>query len=77
MFGLKTLINNKLAEFSLNIQEQEWQKIEKIADGLSHAEITRACEDAAKHMILEGGASLSFQNITDMLEERSKAKSNV
>ena len=74
---IKTLINNKLAEFSLNIQEQEWQKIEKIADGLSHAEITRACEDAAKHMILEGGASLSFQNITDMLEERSKAKSNV
>ena len=37
---IKTLINNKLAEFSLNIQEQEWQKIEKIADGLSHAEIT-------------------------------------
>lgn len=74
---IKTLINNKLAEFSLKLREQEWQKIEKIADGLSHAEITRACEDAAKHMILEGGASLSFQNIADMLEDRNKAKSNV
>ena len=74
---IKPLINNKLAEFSLNLREKEWQNIEKIADGLSHAEITRACEDAAKHMILEGEASLGFQNIADMLEERSKAKSNV
>lgn len=74
---IKTLINNKLAEFLLKLQKGEWKEIEKIAEGLSHAEITRACEDAAKHMILEGEKSLSFQSIADMLQDRSKAKSNV
>lgn len=74
---IKTLIQNKLVEFRLNIKNQEWEELENISNGLSHAEITRACEDAAKHMILEGEESLSFQNIADMLEDRSKAKSNV
>jgi SpoVK/Ycf46/Vps4 family AAA+-type ATPase len=74
---IKTLINNKLAEFSFEFNKGEWEKIENISEGLSHAEITRACEDAAKHMILEGEVSLSFQNIADMLEDRKKAKSNV
>lgn len=74
---IKTLINNKLAEFSFEFKKGEWEKIENISEGLSHAEITRACEDAAKHMILQGEVSLSFQNIADMLEDRKKAKSNV
>lgn len=74
---IKHLISCKLSEFPLEIKTDEWKKIEKVAEGLSHAEISRACEDAAKQMILEEGTSLSFQNITDMLEDRKKAKSNV
>ena len=74
---VKTLVKNKLSHFNLSVSETEWEQIEKISDGLSHAEITRACDDAAKWMVLEGKESLSFQNIADMLEDRKKAKSNV
>lgn len=74
---VKTLVKNKLSHFNLSVSEKEWEQIEKISDGLSHAEITRACDDAAKWMVLEGKESLSFQNIADMLEDRKKAKSNV
>ena len=74
---VKTLVRNKLSHFNLSVSENEWEQIEKISDGLSHAEITRACDDAAKWMVLEGKESLSFQNIADMLEDRKKAKSNV
>jgi SpoVK/Ycf46/Vps4 family AAA+-type ATPase len=74
---VKILVRNKLSHFNLSVSEKEWEQIEKISDGLSHAEITRACDDAAKWMVLEGKESLSFQNIADMLEDRKKAKSNV
>jgi SpoVK/Ycf46/Vps4 family AAA+-type ATPase len=74
---VKILVKNKLSHFNLSVSEKEWEQIEKISDGLSHAEITRACDDAAKWMVLEGKESLSFQNIADMLEDRKKAKSNV
>lgn len=74
---VKILVKNKLSRFNLFISGNEWDQIEKISDGLSHAEITRACDDAAKWMVLEGKESVSFQNITDMLEDRKKAKSNV
>lgn len=74
---VKTLVRNKLSHFNLSVSEKEWEQIEKISDGLSHAEITRACDDAAKWMLLEGKESLSFQNIADMLEDRKRAKSNV
>lgn len=74
---VKALVENKLAHFNLSISTKDWKKIEEVSEGLSHAEITRACEDAAKWMVLEGNESLSFQNIADMLEDRKKAKSNV
>lgn len=74
---VKTLVRNKLSHFNLSVSEKEWEQIETISDGLSHAEITRACDDAAKWMVLEGKESLSFQNIADMLEDRKRAKSNV
>lgn len=74
---VKALVENKLAHFNLSISAKDWKKIEEVSEGLSHAEITRACEDAAKWMVLEGKESLSFQNIADMLEDRKKAKSNV
>jgi len=74
---VKALVENKLAHFNLSISTKDWKKIEEVSEGLSHAEITRACEDAAKWMVLEGKESLSFQNIADMLEDRKKAKSNV
>ncbi|MBZ0110368.1 MAG: ATP-binding protein, partial [Candidatus Scalindua rubra] len=74
---VKALVENKLAHFHLSMPDKAWKKIEEVSNGLSHAEITRACEDAAKWMVLEGKDSVSSQNIVDMLEDRKKAKSNV
>ncbi|MFO1119527.1 MAG: ATP-binding protein [Rhodospirillales bacterium] len=71
---VRPLIENRLAQFSYEIRD--WQKLEKLAEGLSHAEITRACDDAAKLTVLEGKEHVSMQDLADMLEERAKAKSN-
>lgn len=74
---VKTLVENKLAQFNFELSESEWINIENIADGLSHGEITRACDDAAKWTILEGKKKVSFQNIAKMLEDRQKARITV
>lgn len=71
---IRPLIENKLAQFSYDIKD--WPELEKLANGLSHAEITRACDDAAKISILEGKHRIELQSIVDMLQERVKAKSN-
>jgi len=73
----KALVENRLAQFNFKFSTTEWKKIENISDGLSHAEITRACDDAAKWTILEGKEYIGFQNIADMLEDRKRAKSTI
>lgn len=72
---IRPLIENRLASFSCDIND--WPKLEKLSEGLSHAEITRACDDAAKLTVLDGEEYVSMQSIADMLEERAIAKSNV
>jgi SpoVK/Ycf46/Vps4 family AAA+-type ATPase len=74
---IKNLIENKLSHFPHNISAYEWDKLEDIAEGLSHAEVTRACDDAAKLTILSGKEKIDLSSVADMLEERKKAKSNV
>lgn len=46
------LIQNRLKRFL--VSRPEWAKIREAAAGLSHAEIARACDDAAKDHILQG-----------------------
>lgn len=48
---VKKIIMNRLASFESGALD--WQSILKAANGLSCAEIVRACEDAAKNAILE------------------------
>ena len=45
-------------------------KILKAADGLSYAEITRACEEAVKDMLLAGRATLNTPMVLKALTER-------
>ena len=72
---IRPLIENRLASFSCDIND--WSKLEKLSIGLSHAEITRACDDAAKLTVLDGKEHVSMQSIADMLEERARTKSNI
>jgi SpoVK/Ycf46/Vps4 family AAA+-type ATPase len=51
----------------------EWERLADEADGLSYAEIVRACEDAAKDMVLTSQSSLSSEEILRALRERKMA----
>jgi SpoVK/Ycf46/Vps4 family AAA+-type ATPase len=47
-----------------------WQKLIKAASGLSYSEITRACEEAAKEMLLSGTSHVTMDMLLKALTER-------
>jgi len=55
--------------------EMEWERLADEAEGLSYAEIVRACEDAAKDMVLGGRDSLSAEDILTAVHARKLAHS--
>ena len=54
-----------------------WERLASEAAGLSYAEIVRACEDAAKDMVLEERESLPEAEIARALNERKLAHAAV
>jgi SpoVK/Ycf46/Vps4 family AAA+-type ATPase len=58
---IQTLIRNRLSAF--DIGSIRWAKVASSAKGLSHADVTRACDDAAKTVILSDSREIS----TDLL----------
>jgi ATP-dependent 26S proteasome regulatory subunit len=48
----------------------DWDKAVVAAQGLSHADITRACEQAAKNAILEHSTVIRTSGLLGALEER-------
>ncbi len=65
---IKNIIKNKLATFTLG--KIRWTKINEIAEGLSHAEITRSCDEAAKQSILHDMDYISEEELLIALLER-------
>jgi SpoVK/Ycf46/Vps4 family AAA+-type ATPase len=47
---IRALVENRLSSF--DVKELRWTAIARTAKGLSHAEVTRACDDAAKEAVL-------------------------
>lgn len=68
---IKILIKNRMFDFKLS--NISWRQIEEKAEGLSHAEITRACDDAAKNMILNESKMVSTEDLLNSLNERKLA----
>jgi len=64
----ESVMKNRLA--LLNTTAIDWQPVVSAAHGLSHGEIARACEDAAKNVILGNRIKLSTQDLLDALAER-------
>lgn len=62
------IIQNKLHNFKLD--RINWKEIENASAGLSHAEITRACIEAAKQSILSDMTSISKKLLLDAIAER-------
>jgi SpoVK/Ycf46/Vps4 family AAA+-type ATPase len=52
-----------------------WKKIIEATDGLSHAELTLACEQAAKQTILAGSRRVTTDLLVRALEDRRHASS--
>ena len=67
------LLQRNLALFDL-AEDLDWEALSAAAVGLSFAEITRACEEAAKGGIISGREELQTDEIVHELEERQAMK---
>lgn len=67
---IKILMENKLAGFRGDFEIND---IVKVADGLSHSEITLACLDAIKEIILDDRKKVTKTILKNLLEDRKKA----
>lgn len=62
------LIKNKIAGFQ--VSRITWKKLAEVAEGLSFADISRACEDAIKGAIISDRMKLSQKDLVRLLSER-------
>ncbi len=64
------LIRNRLQRFL--VARPSWKSIRDAASGLSHAEIARACDDAAKDCILGGKSRVTSAMLVAVLQSRPR-----
>jgi SpoVK/Ycf46/Vps4 family AAA+-type ATPase len=68
----RALIENRLSSF--NISKVNWQTVTRNARGLSHAEITRACDDAAKESVLSDETAITSARLEGALRLRCRMR---
>ena len=71
---IERIIRNRLHNFKLKLIK--WQNIVANAEGLSHAEITRACDDAAKISVLSKYPMIPEKLLLEALSERKHSGTN-
>ena len=64
----ETVMKGRLA--LLDTAQVEWPTVVAAAEGLSHAEIARACEQAAKNVILDHRTAVDTGALVATLDER-------
>jgi SpoVK/Ycf46/Vps4 family AAA+-type ATPase len=64
----REVIKNRLAV--LDTRGLGWKSVDKAAEGLSHAELTMACDQAAKETILSNRKRITTAMLVSALEER-------
>ena len=62
------ILKNKLSGFK--IVKPGWDNLAKIAEGLNHAELTRAVQEAIKDAVIHDRETLTSADLKKMLEER-------
>jgi SpoVK/Ycf46/Vps4 family AAA+-type ATPase len=65
---IQALIENRLSSFQ--IDKLAWQHVTRAARGLSHAEVTRACDDAAKAAVLSDSHEITTELLGRVLQFR-------
>lgn len=66
----RRLIKNRLAPFQIG--RLGWRRIEEACEGLCHADITKACEDAAKEAILDDRPTIRTEGLLGALRQRHR-----
>ncbi len=69
------IVRNRLSRFL--IRSPNWKPIREAAGGLSHADIARACDDAAKDCILTGAKTINTTMLVDALSDRHRPASGL
>jgi SpoVK/Ycf46/Vps4 family AAA+-type ATPase len=69
------LVKNRLHKFL--VKRPDWQQIRSTAHGLSHAEIARACDDAAKDCILRDTKRINTNMLLAALQETHRPDKKV
>jgi len=59
---------------SVDVGAISWRSLSKAVSGLSHAELAKACDQAAKNAILSGGSRIETKALIDALKQRQDAK---
>jgi AAA+ superfamily predicted ATPase len=68
---ISQLIHNRLHAFKCTFTEKGWDALCEKATDLSHAEITRACDEAAKDTVLRNSTNgIDFETLTLALAAR-------
>jgi ATP-dependent 26S proteasome regulatory subunit len=65
---VRRLIQNRLA--SLDLDDVKWEAINGAARSLSHAEVARACDDAARAVVMAGGKTITNEGLIQALKDR-------
>ncbi len=65
-------LKNKLSSFK--ISRMQWAKLAEISVGLSFGDITRACEDSIKDVIIHSREKVTQADLICSLKERHKAR---
>ena len=65
---IRELIQNRLTAFDLG--GIEWENVVIAARGLSHAEVARACDDAARTAVLSGSKAVDTKDLARVLGNR-------
>jgi len=66
----RLLVQNRLSSF--NLEPINWQKLSPSFGTLSHAEITRACEETAREAVLAGSIDISTSALQRCLDRRNR-----
>lgn len=70
--AVRSLVESRLSAFTLT--EVRWPKLLAAAKGLSHAEVARACEAAARTAVLGGVTTLTGEQLAAVLTARRGMK---
>lgn len=72
---IKVVIQNRIAMYKAKIRS--WKNIINEARGLSYAEIVRACDEAAKSMLIHKESELTSANLLSHIKDRKLIMKNL